>query len=93
MKLLAYEIHENSKHQNTNIKQIRMTEIQNNWITAKNRIGDLNVLVIGICILDIVCYLYIEIWDFNAVSGNANRLQLNQLKLTLRQSCQHLNYI
>jgi hypothetical protein len=29
MKLLTYENHENSKHQNTNIKQIRMTEIQN----------------------------------------------------------------
>jgi hypothetical protein len=40
-------------------------------------------MVIGICNFDIVCNLSIVIWDFIAVSGEANRLYLNQLGLTL----------
>ena len=38
---------------------------------------------VGICNFDIVCNLSIVIWDFIAVSGEANRLYLNQLGLTL----------
>ena len=39
--------------------------------------------IIGIYNFDIICNLSIVIWDFSAVSGNANRFYLNQLELTL----------
>ncbi len=48
-------------------------------MTARHRIGDWNVLVIGIWDFDIVWNLSIVIWDFSAVFGKANRFYLNQL--------------
>ncbi len=50
-------------------------------------INDCNVLIIGICYFDIVCYLSIVIWDFSAVSEMANRFYLNQIELTLTFPC------
>jgi len=49
-------------------------------MTARHRISDRNVLVIGIWDFDIVWNLSIVIWDFSAVFGKANRFYLNQLE-------------
>jgi len=49
-------------------------------VTARHRIIDRNVLVIGIWDFDIVCNLSIVIWDFSTVFGKANRFYLNQLE-------------
>jgi hypothetical protein len=61
-----------------------MTEIQNSKQTkAKTPTSDCNVLIIGICNLDIVWCLSIVIWNFSDVTGKASRFYPNQLKLTL----------
>ena len=52
-------------------------------MTARHRISDRNVLVIGTWNFDIVWNLSIVIWDFSVVSGKSNRFYLNQLELTL----------
>ena len=49
-------------------------------MTARHRISDRNVLVIGIWDFDIVWNLSIVIWDFSAVFEKANRFYLNQLE-------------
>ncbi len=49
-------------------------------MTARHRISDWDVLVIGIWNFDIVWNLSIVIWDFSAVFGKANRFYLNQLE-------------
>jgi hypothetical protein len=56
-------------------------------MTARHRISDRNVLVIGIWNFDIVCNLSIVIWDFSGVCGKANLFYLNQLELTLTLPC------
>jgi len=54
---------------------------------VKHPTSDGNVWVIGIYDFDIICNLSIVIWDFSAVSGNANGFYLNQLELTLTFPC------
>ena len=49
-------------------------------MTARYRISDRNVLVIGIWNFDIVWNLCIVIWDFCAVFDKAYRFYLNQLE-------------
>jgi hypothetical protein len=49
-----------------------MTEIQNKNMTARHRISDRDVLVIGIWNFDIVYDLNIGIWDFSGVCGKAD---------------------
>ena len=56
-------------------------------MTAMHRISGRNVLIIEIWNFDIVWNLSIVIWDFSALSGKANRFQVNQSKLTLTLPC------
>ncbi len=55
-------------------------------MTARHRISDRNVLVIGIWDFDIVWNLSVVIWDFSAVFGKANRFYLNQLEVDFEVS-------
>jgi hypothetical protein len=59
-----------------------MTEIQNRQNSARHKISVFNVLIIGFCDFDIVCYLSIVICNFSAVFGKANCFYLTQLELT-----------
>ncbi len=70
----------------TNIND-RNSKFKTDRMMSRYPISDWNVLAIGICNFDIVCNLIIVIWDFNAVSGKANRFYLNQLELTLTNPC------
>jgi len=65
------------------LKQIRMAEIQNSkqiTMTAKHRISDRTVLVIGTWNFDIVWNLSIVIWDFSTVSGHQQSATRNRRK-------------
>jgi hypothetical protein len=52
-------------------------------MTARHRISDWNVFVIGIWDFDIVWNLSIVIWDFYAVTRKSKPFYLNQLAATL----------
>jgi hypothetical protein len=58
-------------------------------MTARHRISDRNVLVIGIWDFDIVWNLSIVIWDFSSVFGKANRFYLNKLEADFDVSLHH----
>jgi len=90
LKLLAYENHENSKQQNTNLKQTPMIEIQNSKQTQwsgcfgyaqRRRLR--RVLEFWIWILFGIWDLGFDIWDFSFFFRQANYCYLCQLESTL----------